>query len=301
MCEADGVPTGVALRDVRQQLFDAAQRVLLSDGPGSLTSRAVTTEAGCAKGVLHRHFADFDDFLAELVRRRIAGFEAWGATMCEAAGSGAVDENIADALTLVFDPVGRGLVALILSRDDLRARLRSTSRRTAAHQGEAARSRDLRDLGLPTAVLPAGSQPTGEQRAADQPAGGQPPAGRPTGGQQAAGLLAGGQQAAGLPAGGQPAAGLLPRGRPGGSLRIGGLPLLDEASAVLAAYLTAEQAQHRVPADADIDALALALVGAAHLAFASGWAAARADADAIGQAGGDELPPIRRLVASILR
>ena len=63
------MPTGVAIRDVREQLFDAAERVLLRDGPSALTSRAVTTEAGCAKGVLHRHFADFDAFLAELVLR----------------------------------------------------------------------------------------------------------------------------------------------------------------------------------------------------------------------------------------
>jgi AcrR family transcriptional regulator len=44
------VPTGVHLRDARQQLFDAAERVLLRDGPDALTSRAVTDEAGCAKG-----------------------------------------------------------------------------------------------------------------------------------------------------------------------------------------------------------------------------------------------------------
>ena len=65
------MPTGVAIRDVREQLFDAAERVLLRDGPSGLTSRAVTTEAGCAKGVLHRHFADFDGFLAEFVLDRV--------------------------------------------------------------------------------------------------------------------------------------------------------------------------------------------------------------------------------------
>nr|MDQ6938034.1 TetR family transcriptional regulator [Actinomycetota bacterium] len=54
------MPTGVALRDAREQLFHAAERVLLRAGPNALTSRAVTTEAGVAKGVLHRHFADFD-------------------------------------------------------------------------------------------------------------------------------------------------------------------------------------------------------------------------------------------------
>jgi AcrR family transcriptional regulator len=42
----------VALRDARQQLFDAAERILLRSGPNALTSRAVTAEAGCAKGVL---------------------------------------------------------------------------------------------------------------------------------------------------------------------------------------------------------------------------------------------------------
>jgi len=56
------MPTGVAIRDVRAQLFDAAERVLRRDGPSGLTSRAVTAEAGVAKGVLHRHFDDFDAF-----------------------------------------------------------------------------------------------------------------------------------------------------------------------------------------------------------------------------------------------
>ncbi len=187
------MPTGVALRDVRQQLFDAAQRVLLRDGPGALTSRAVTAEAGCAKGVLHRHFTDFDDFLAELVRRRIAGFEAWGATMRETAGSGVVAENIADAFFGLFDRVGLGLVALVLTRDGLRARLRST-----------------------------------------------------------------------------------------------GLPLLAEATAVLAAYLAAERDRHRVPSDADVGTLALTLVGAAHLLFADH------------ESTPPELTTVQRLVSSVL-
>ena len=75
------MPTGIALRDARQQLFDAAERVLLRDGPSALTSRAVTTEAGVAKGVLHRHFDDFDAFLAELVEDRIAGIDRQAAAL----------------------------------------------------------------------------------------------------------------------------------------------------------------------------------------------------------------------------
>jgi AcrR family transcriptional regulator len=105
-------------------LFDAAERVLLRDGPNALTSRAVTTEAGCAKGVLHRHFADFDAFLAELVLDRIARLDTQSAGLRESAGSGTVAGNLAEALTTVFSSVAVAIVALITFRDDLRARLR---------------------------------------------------------------------------------------------------------------------------------------------------------------------------------
>ena len=118
------MPTGVALRDVREQLFDAADRVLLRDGPNALTSRAVTTEAGCAKGVLHRHFADFDAFLAEFVLDRIDRMDAQAAALRQAAGTGTVAGNLTEALTAVFGPVAVAIVALITFRDELRARLR---------------------------------------------------------------------------------------------------------------------------------------------------------------------------------
>jgi len=118
------VPTGVAIRDVRAQLFDAAERVLLRDGPSALTSRAVTTEADCAKGVLHKHFADFDAFLAEFVLDRVNRME--GTALREAAGTGTVVDNLSDALTTVFGSVAVAIVPLITFRDELRARLRKT-------------------------------------------------------------------------------------------------------------------------------------------------------------------------------
>jgi AcrR family transcriptional regulator len=116
------MPTGVALRDPREQLFAAAERVLLRGGPNALTSRAVTDEAGCAKGVLHRHFADFDAFLAELVLDRIGRLNE--RTLRESAGSGTVTENLTAALTDVFGPVAVAIVGLVTFRDGLRARLR---------------------------------------------------------------------------------------------------------------------------------------------------------------------------------
>jgi AcrR family transcriptional regulator len=119
-------PTGVALRDVREQLFGAADRILLRDGPTGLTSRAVTAEAGVAKGVLHRHFADFDAFLADYVLARVHQMDAEAAALTEAAGTGTVAENVADSLTALFQSVAVAIVALITFRDDLRARLRET-------------------------------------------------------------------------------------------------------------------------------------------------------------------------------
>ncbi|WP_216892758.1 TetR/AcrR family transcriptional regulator [Nocardia alni] len=120
------MPTGVALRDVREQLFGAAERILLRAGPDALTSRAVTTEAGCAKGVLHRHFTDFDDFLIELVQDRITRIRLQADTLYGAAGTGTVVGNLADALTELFGSVAVAIVSLVIFRDELRARLRRT-------------------------------------------------------------------------------------------------------------------------------------------------------------------------------
>ncbi|MEV4348340.1 TetR/AcrR family transcriptional regulator [Actinoplanes sp. NPDC049596] len=190
------MPTGVALRDVRQQLFDAAERVLVREGVGALTSRAVTTEAGVAKGVLHRHFTDFDDFLAALVEDRIARLGRDADDLQASVGGGPVAANVTVALFNVFGSVALDIVALIIARDDLRARLR--------------------------------------------------------------------------------------RNRPAG------IPLLTEATTMLASYLARERDRGRLPASADVDTLALTLIGTAHLVFA----------------GRDGTPPdpdeIERLVASIL-
>jgi len=121
------VPTGVAIRDPRGQLFDAAERVLLRDGLDALTSRAVTAEAGVAKGVLHRHFADFDAFLAELTLDRAARIDAEAAVLRAAAGTGTVAGNLAVALTEVLNPAVLALIRLNIARDELRARLRAAT------------------------------------------------------------------------------------------------------------------------------------------------------------------------------
>ncbi len=170
------MPTGVALRNARELLFDAAERVLVQDGPSGLTSRAVTTEARVAKGVLHRHFPDFEAFLFELVLDRDRRVGEQTSSLCETAGTGTVAGNLAGALTTLFGPVAVAVVGLVISRDGLRARLRQ-----------------------------AGSA---------------------------------------------------------------GIPILYGATAMIAAYLAAEQELGRIAADADVEALAPMLIGTGHLLFA---------------------------------
>lgn len=158
------------------ELFDAAERVLLRGGPNALTSRAVTEEAGCAKGVLHRHFADFDAFLVELVRDRVGRIDRQSDALREAAGTGTVADHLAGALTELFGSVAVAIVGLVTFRDELRARLRRTTPE--------------------------------------------------------------------------------------------GVPVLAEATSMLASYLTAERALGRIAAAADVDTLALTLIGTGHLLFA---------------------------------
>jgi AcrR family transcriptional regulator len=132
------LPTGVALQDPRRQLFDAAVRVLVRDGVTGLTSRAVTTEAAVAKGVMHRHFADFDAFLAELVLDRIAQVQAQATALRDAAGTGTVVDNLTRALLSLFEPVMVAIVALVITRDELRTRLRAAGTARFPLVGESA-------------------------------------------------------------------------------------------------------------------------------------------------------------------
>jgi AcrR family transcriptional regulator len=84
----------------------------------------VTTEAGCAKGLLHKHFTDFDGFLAELVLDRIRRLDVQAEALLKAAGQGSVVDNLTAMLTDLFGSVAVAIVSLTISRDVLRARLR---------------------------------------------------------------------------------------------------------------------------------------------------------------------------------
>ncbi|MEV0504844.1 TetR family transcriptional regulator, partial [Streptomyces spectabilis] len=116
-------PRGVAIPDLRARLFDAAERVLARDGAAALTSRAVTEEAGCAKGVLHTHFAGLDQFVAELCLDRFARAAAQAEGLPGRAGTATVADNLAAvaAALLSLDPA---VVELAVTRTAATLRIR---------------------------------------------------------------------------------------------------------------------------------------------------------------------------------
>jgi AcrR family transcriptional regulator len=117
-------PRGVATPDVCEQLFAAAERVVERNGPGALTSRAVTTEAGCAKGLLHVHFAGMDEFVAELCLDRFARTAAKAESLYELVGQNTVARNLDVVALALFDSGGPAISGLAMSRPGATLRIR---------------------------------------------------------------------------------------------------------------------------------------------------------------------------------
>lgn len=119
------MPRGVAIPEVRQQLFAAVERVITRDGPGKLSGRAVTTEAGVATGLLYAHFTDLDDFLAAYAIDRTFQISAEAATLPAQAGKGDVAENLCAAVTATPLPTVTTLARLLASRPELTERVQA--------------------------------------------------------------------------------------------------------------------------------------------------------------------------------
>lgn len=116
-------PRGVVIPEIRKQLFDAAERVLLRDGPAGLTGRAITREAGCATGLLYNHFGDLDAFLVALFLDRAHHAASGLADLPDRAGTGTVVDNLMAAIGHLLEANLLALGALTLSRPSMVTRL----------------------------------------------------------------------------------------------------------------------------------------------------------------------------------
>jgi AcrR family transcriptional regulator len=112
---------------VREQLFQAAERVLSGQGPDGLTSRAITDEAGVAKGLLFNHFSDLDQFLAELVLDRSQSAAVLAAELPPRAGTGTVKANLVDTAVSLLRSHAFAVAGVIHARPTLMSRLHHIS------------------------------------------------------------------------------------------------------------------------------------------------------------------------------
>ncbi|MFG2974436.1 TetR family transcriptional regulator [Streptomyces sp. NPDC048331] len=109
-------PRGVAIPDLRERLFSAAERVVARDGAAALTSRAVTSEADCAKGVLHTHFSGLDEFVAELVLDRFARSARQAEALRAEVGRATVAENLQGVVGTLLESLPPAVVGLAMTR-----------------------------------------------------------------------------------------------------------------------------------------------------------------------------------------
>lgn len=119
------MPRGVAIPELRQQLFSAVERVITRDGPGKLSGRAVTGEARVAVGLLYAHFADLDDFLAAYAVDRAFLISAEAMALPERAGTGSVVGNLCDAVLSTPPVTVQTLTRLLVARPELTGRVRA--------------------------------------------------------------------------------------------------------------------------------------------------------------------------------
>jgi len=115
---------GVAIPELREQLFAATERIVARDGAAGVTSRAITDEAGCAKGVLHNHFDGLDGFLVEFAIDRVRQTMALVASLPGLAGQDTVVGNVSAAAATVFGSGVSMAAALIMARPALMTRMR---------------------------------------------------------------------------------------------------------------------------------------------------------------------------------
>ena len=101
----------------RDQLVDAAERVLRTRGLAGATTREIAREAGYAEGTLYLHFADKLDLVRAVHERLLPEFIEMLSHLPGRAGDGTVEDNLTDlarnALRLYRDmlPLGSSLFA----------------------------------------------------------------------------------------------------------------------------------------------------------------------------------------------
>jgi AcrR family transcriptional regulator len=118
--------------DLRDQLLDAAGRVLESQGPIAVTTRRIAEEAGCSEGSIYNHFANKEELLACVVGERIGRFPARVGELAARPGEGDVRDQLREVATLALEFYRRGTPMMAVALRDpesMRANARAIHQR----------------------------------------------------------------------------------------------------------------------------------------------------------------------------
>ena len=87
-------------QNTRQQILNAAQRLIEKGGFIRLTTREIAQEAGCAEGTIFKHFKRKDDLSLAVVLENAPKFK--GIIAQQRAGKGSVQKNLEDIALAVL-------------------------------------------------------------------------------------------------------------------------------------------------------------------------------------------------------
>lgn len=108
----------------RDELLDAAERVIRREGLGGATTRAIAFEAGCSEGSLYNHFSDKGDLIAEVMATRLPAFIQAAKELPAKSGTGSVRANLLEfsELAVEFYRQIAPMVATTVANPELRER-----------------------------------------------------------------------------------------------------------------------------------------------------------------------------------
>ncbi|MGQ0680703.1 MAG: TetR/AcrR family transcriptional regulator [Actinomycetota bacterium] len=102
---------------MRRDILSAAEQLILEEGLGAATTKAIARMAGCAEGSIYRHFPDKDALVVEVVRTSFPEFLEILCTLPERVGRATVKDNLTGLATVALGfyrgilPLAAGVVS----------------------------------------------------------------------------------------------------------------------------------------------------------------------------------------------
>jgi AcrR family transcriptional regulator len=111
---------------IRDQILDAALKVLRERGPARATTKEIARVAGCSEGSLYNHFENKESIFVAVIMERLPPFVALLRNLLERTGEGSIRDNLEEVArtALAFYIEAMPLATAALAAPDMRESLR---------------------------------------------------------------------------------------------------------------------------------------------------------------------------------